>query len=90
MKVFIEEQMRLTFEEIVMVVDSEIVRAMVCKESYGFNTFVGVRIGEIQEATSQDQWFWVDSKNNVADLITRGCSPIDIGQNSIWQVGKIF
>ena len=49
---------------------------MIIKESYGFKTYVVLRIGEIQEATIAKQWFWVDGKLNVADWTTRGKTPI--------------
>ena len=55
--------------------DSEIVRAMVQKESYGFNTFAAIRVGEIQEGTSPSDWYWVEGKLNIADCTTRGKSP---------------
>ena len=42
---FIKMHSRLDFGKAYMIVDSEIVRAMIQKESYGFNTFAGVRIG---------------------------------------------
>ena len=44
---------------------------MIQRDSYGFKTYAGVRIGEIQTATSKDSWAWTDSANNIADWITR-------------------
>ena len=51
LRAFIEEETRYRFESCYHIVDSEIVRAMIQKESYGFNSFVTTRIGEIQNAT---------------------------------------
>ena len=45
----IENDLNMEFEKSVHIIDSEIVQAMICKESYGFNTFAANRIGEIQE-----------------------------------------
>ena len=45
---FIMSESRFDFERSYFIIDSEIVRCMIQKESYGFNTFVGLRIGEIQ------------------------------------------
>lgn len=42
---FIKKHTRLAFKKTYMIVDLEIVRAMLQKESYGFNTFTGVRVG---------------------------------------------
>ena len=48
---------------------------MIQKESYGFNTFVAVRVGEIQDHTNLQNWYWIDGKLNIADWITRGRNP---------------
>ncbi|KAK3737988.1 hypothetical protein QZH41_001003 [Actinostola sp. cb2023] len=40
----------------------KIVQAMVQKESYGFNTFAGTRVGEIQEGTDRNDWYWVQGE----------------------------
>ena len=40
-------------------VDSEIVKAMIDKKSYGFRMFVANRIGEIQGSTTPDEWYWI-------------------------------
>ena len=82
--------MTFDFEEVIHVVDSEIVQAMIWKESYGFNTFVANRIGEIQQVTEPKEWYWVAGTLNVADLATRGCSPNEIGSESVWQNGPEF
>ena len=71
-------------------VDSEIVRAMIKKESYGFNTFTGVRLGEIQQTENSKRFHWCAGEGNIADLISRGSSPIVLGRNSTWQCGPVF
>ena len=63
---------------------------MIQKHSYGFNTFAATRMREIQEGTSQTDWYWVKSKHNIADCITRGKTPSDIGLESTWQKGPEF
>ena len=70
--------------------DSEIVRAMIQKESYGFKTFTATRIGEIQQATEPASWYWVKGPLNIADSITRGKTPSDIGIDIPWQRGPSF
>ena len=88
--VFIKEEMRLSFEKEFFIVDSQIVQAMVQKDSYGFKTFVAVRIGEIQEKTNLNDWYWVEGKNNISDWLTRGKRPSELGQGSAWQNGIEF
>jgi len=87
---FVTQHISFEFAKIYFIVDSEIVRAMIQKESYGFNTFVGVRIGEIQSITEKRNWFWIEGPLNIADVITRGCKPTDLGEDSIWQTGPKF
>ncbi|CAB4037832.1 Hypothetical predicted protein, partial [Paramuricea clavata] len=72
------------------IVDSQIVRAMIQKETYGFNTFAATRIGEIQEGTIPADWYWIKGDFNIADWITRGKKPSEIGPDSAWQNGPEF
>ena len=87
---FIKKESLLVFSKEFFIVDSEIVRAMVQKESYGFNTFAAIRVGEIQEGTSPSDWYWVEGKLNIADCTTRGKSPQDLNEESLWQKGPEF
>ena len=63
---------------------------MIHKESYGFNSFAANRIGEIQNATSVNDWYWVESKLNIADKVTRGCHASELSCGSQWQRGPEF
>ena len=90
LKSFIVEEMSDNFSRFYYIVDSEIARAMIQKESYGFKTFSGVRVGEIQSKTKKEDWFWVESALNIADIITRGARPEDLGMESEWQKGPKF
>ena len=63
---------------------------MIQHQSYGFNTFTSTRIGEIQEGSKPNEWNWVSSEDNVADLITRGETPDNLDLNSKWQNGPVF
>ena len=90
LKVFIEKECRYHFEKIYHIIDSQIVHAMIQKSSYGFNTFAATGIGEIQEGTNPTNWYWVGSKYNIADFLTRGRKPDDSGLESIWQKGPDF
>ena len=87
---FITKEMTLHFQQQFFIVDSEIARAMIQKESYGFNTFVAVRVGEIQHYTRKEDWFWTESSENVVDMLSRGANPEDLGMQSRWQSGPDF
>ena len=86
----VSELPSIQFRRKYFIVDSEIVRAMIQKESYGFKTFTGVRIGEIQATTEKTEWHWVESSLNIADIISRGSAASDIGIDSEWQNGPAF
>ena len=86
---FIVKECRYKFEKH-HIVDSQIVRAMIQKETYGFNTFAATRIGEIQEGTNSSDWYWKEGELNIADWITRGKKPKEIDADSSWQNGPEF
>ena len=87
---FIEEESRYNIKKKYFIVDSQVVQSMIRKESYGFRTFAGVRIGEIQKATNVDDWYWVEGNLNVANFITRGKMPSQLSIDSTWQQGPDF
>ena len=81
---------RLNFTKVIHIVDSEIIRVRINKESYGFNTFVATRVGEIQNVTDISEWFWIKSESNIADILTKGRSPSELDPSSEWQCGPKF
>ena len=54
------------------------------------NTFVPIRIREIQESTKSNQWLWKMTKNNIPDWITCRRDQVDLGHESKWQIGPGF
>ena len=82
--------MEYSFKSIFRLVDSAIVRAQVQKEFYGFGTFVATKIAEIQNKSDPGEWWWIATRDNPADLVTRPTSPNQIGPKSIWQQGPDF
>ena len=90
---FIIHELRdIEFKEVYHVVDSEIVRAMINKDSYGFRTFAANRIGEIQQLTEKRKWHWVEGNLNIADVTTRPFdkASVDLSVNGEWQKGPSF
>ena len=85
----IEKEMRLNFERVLQVVDSETVLNMINKTSTRFKVYEGVRVGEIQAATEGDMscWAWMSGKDNTADWLTRGRSPNELHKDSHWWKG---
>ena len=58
---------------------------MIRKESYGFNTFAGLNLGEIQQKTNRNEWLHIPSKQNISDILTREAPPSVLGPSSVWQ-----
>ena len=87
---FIENEMTWTFNSVTHIIDSEIVRAQIQKDSFRFNTYVANRVSEIQSKTSPNEWYWVTSSLNAADKCTRGCRHSLLDHESSWQTGPEF
>jgi len=90
MRTTILKEINLQFDKIILLTDSEIVHAMIHRQSYGFNTFAANRIGEIQQSSNMEEWGWVPGKFNAADVVTRGSSPEEIQHGTEWQKGPDF
>ena len=78
----VQDQMSVQFQRVIHLTDSEIVHAMIHRQSYGFNTFVANRVGEIHRNTQAHEWAWIPGSSNIADLTTRGCSPRDLEKDT--------
>ena len=52
-------EMTSRFDRVVHIVDSDIVRSQIQKESYGFGTFTATKIAEIQSKSDPDEWYWI-------------------------------
>ena len=70
--------------------DSEVVLAMLQKQSHGIQSYAVVQIGEIQQSTKLEEWYWIKSNLNIADCLSKGKGPVDICEDSRWQTGPLF
>ena len=80
----------MVFQSHIPFLDSRIVQDMIKKESYGYNVFAGLRVAEIQQKTDATAWRHIGSKENIADVLTRGVSPGQLGPGSTWQTGPVW
>ena len=64
---FVQEELRFTIKRRYFFIDSQVVKSMICKESYAFETFIAVKLGEIHQSTDSREWHWLDGYNNIAD-----------------------
>ncbi|XP_050055037.1 uncharacterized protein LOC114131043 [Aphis gossypii] len=70
--------------------DSTIVLAWINSPSTRWKTFVAHRVGEIQTLTAAAEWGYVKSSDNPADIISRGCSPKLLKDNTLWWEGPVW
>ncbi|XP_075150831.1 uncharacterized protein LOC142224938 [Haematobia irritans] len=70
--------------------DSTIVLNWINSRSSTFHTFVANRIASIQDNTTPEQWRHVSSKDNPADIISRGSDPHQLKQTTQWMLGPFF
>ena len=70
--------------------DSKIVLGYISNEARRFHIFVTNRVQQIREHTSPNQWRYVSTAENPADLTSRGSKAIDLAGNSFWWHGPEF
>lgn len=76
-------------ESVTFWTDSEITLHWIQKHSSTLATFVSNRVADIQELADEVSWRHVPSKQNPADIVSRGCN-IDELKESIWFNGPQF
>lgn len=70
--------------------DSEIVLSWINSQSSSYQTFVGNRISQIRTVTSPEQWWHVNSKDNPADVLSRGLTAKALSECQLWFMGPMF
>ena len=65
--------------------DSSIVLCWIKTPSYQLKSFVASRVSKIQE--SKHNWYHVDTKQNPADMVSRGITPQSIKDSNLWWHG---
>ncbi|XP_063929879.1 uncharacterized protein LOC135142140 [Zophobas morio] len=67
--------------------DSQIVLSWLAAEPSNWKTFVANRVSEIQDLTNGCTWNHVNSRDNPADIITRGAYPRELAKHQLWSSG---
>ncbi|UYV74609.1 hypothetical protein LAZ67_12000264 [Cordylochernes scorpioides] len=70
--------------------DSKIVLSWIKSESRHWKPFVGNRIAEVQRLTLHSSWHYVISKDNPADCASRGITPSELVDHSLWWRGPTW
>ena len=70
--------------------DSTIVLSWIAGEPRMWKTYVSNRVSEIQDLTKKDNWNYITSENNPADIISRGANLNDLINVPLWWYGPPF
>ena len=76
------------YKDAIYITDSSIVLFWINTDTRPLNVTVRNAVIEIRRFTSTQQWFHIDTNNNIADLGTRTAEVEDIAANTDWQLGK--
>ncbi|GFW27630.1 integrase catalytic domain-containing protein [Trichonephila clavipes] len=79
--------LKLPIHKIWMWTVSTIALVWLKTEPYKLKTFVSNRVAEIHALSKDYHWKYVSSKNNNADLISRGCNVDELLKNEMWFSG---
>ncbi|XP_026462759.1 uncharacterized protein LOC113365404 [Ctenocephalides felis] len=86
----ISKVINIHFDKTFMWSDSTIVLGWLKTDPSKLKMFVSNRVQEIQETTSGIIWSHVSSQDNAADIVSRGVTPQEIINNSLWWFGPTW
>lgn len=84
------EILNIPIDKLTYYTDSSIVLAWLKIEPYRLKTFVANRVSIIQAKTSVQHWKYVNTRENPADIISRGATPLELKNSHIWWCGPEF
>lgn len=84
----VSTSLEMKIDEIYLWSDSSIVLSWIRTPSYQLKSFVAARVSKIQE--SSNNWFHVDTKQNPADMVSRGITPQSVTESNLWWHGPEY
>ncbi|XP_075163053.1 uncharacterized protein LOC142235680 [Haematobia irritans] len=81
------ENIRFTVSDICLWSDSTITLAWLQKPPFHWKTFVANKVSEILDNVGNIKWRHVPTKDNPADIGTRGCSAAELKTDHLWWHG---
>ncbi|XP_006812352.1 uncharacterized protein LOC102804307 [Saccoglossus kowalevskii] len=85
-----DELQEIKIDKSILWTDSTCVLRYINNETTRFKTFVGNRIATILSHTSKDQWHYIPSMQNPADLASRGMRAMELIKSDLWFSGPEF
>ncbi|XP_055714844.1 uncharacterized protein LOC129808961 [Phlebotomus papatasi] len=83
----VEKSLTIKIDSVSAYTDSTIVLHWLAKEPQRWQTFVANRVAEIQKKLPRKFWHHIPSQHNPADVASRGTTPKDLAENSLWWKG---
>lgn len=86
----LRSELQLNLEESIFWTDSQSVLKYIYNQNKRFHTFVANRLSVIHDLSKEDQWKYVDSKQNPADDASRGLNIESLLKSKRWLQGPEF
>ena len=86
----LQGEFRFEFSQVCYWTDSQTVLQYLKNDHLKFKTFVENKVCFIKNFTDESQWRYVPSKQNPADLVTRGTSSQTLINSELWNNGPRF
>ena len=87
---FVINELDINFSKVVLWTDSSAVLRYLRSMSIGFTTFVANRLEVLHALTTVEQWHYIPSKQNPADIACRGVWPDKCNACELWFNGPPF
>ena len=86
----ITDELEVQISSVTFWTDSTIVLGYIRNTTRRFKTFVANRLSTIHTLSCQDQWRYIETKLNPADIAPRGLDPSDSPKMNMWLYGPSF
>ena len=87
---YLRKELEYEDAEKVMWSDSKVALGYIRNDTRRFHVFVANRVQQIRELTTPEEWRYVDTKDNPADLASCGLSAQELINKSLWWNGPAF
>ena len=87
---FVKDEIDMTIDQVIFWTDSQVVLRYLHNTSSRFKVFVANRIQTIQEISNVQDWHYVPTNLNPADLASRGIQPYETEKLRFWLQGLDF
>lgn len=83
----VKESLKMNISATHFYSDSEITLAWIKGDPNKWKTFVANRVSKIHALSEKDQWHYINTKANPADMASRGLLPSELCNNELWWHG---